>query len=89
MRPERFICHRTKAQGVFEDKKGKIFVTKFRKKDGSERRMVAKLAKRAEFNRRHPYLLVHDMQKAGAYRRINLDTVRWIADKHEEVYFVD
>lgn len=87
MKPERYICNRHKAEGVFRDKRGQIFSVCFIKKDGSRRVMVAKLAKRAEFDRQHPHMLVHDMQQGGAYKKVNLSTVRWVADKNEEIYF--
>lgn len=85
--PKMHICDRHKAEGVLRDKGGRIFSCKFTKKDGTPRVMIAKLAKNAEFDRKHPHMLVHDMENGGEFRKINLKTLHWIADKNEEVYF--
>lgn len=85
---ERYLCHRTKAEGAVRDFGGQIFAAQSRKKDGSTRRWVAKVAKSAEFSREHPHLLVRDMAKGGAYRKIDLSKIDWIANRHKEIYFI-
>lgn len=89
MNPTKYICARTKAEGVLKDKGGRMFSVGFRKVNGSRRIMTAKLAKRSELSRKHPHMLVHDMDQGGVYRKVNLNTIEFVCDKNEEVYFVD
>ena len=69
---------------LIESSKGKIFSVCFTKKDGTDRVMVGKLGvkkhlKGGDSTTAHLRYLItcFDMQK-GAYRSINLETVKWV-----------
>jgi hypothetical protein len=88
--PKRFLCHKAKAERVIKSEfRGQIFAAQSRKADGTTRRWVAKVAKTEKRNINNPSLLVRDMKKSGAYRRMDLSDLTWVANKHREIYFYD
>lgn len=81
-------------QQIIMDTKGKFFTTTFIKKDGSTRKMTARLGVRKGVNGKglkfdpaeKDLLVVYEMSK-DAHRMINLNTIQSITFKNQTLNF--
>ena len=84
-----------KAIEVIESSKGKIFSCTFIKKDGTKRKMIARLGVRKNLkggkngeSSHNSLITVYDMAK-GAYRMVNLQTLMTLRSGGRDYQIID